>query len=348
MYANLFKRTYYYIGICAFALVGILTLSSNAAQPGIYNSGGTSFNLLYEEDSSSYNKIQMQEELVLVQLYPGFAVVKGNYQMLNTSNEELHLRMGYPVNGIYNSTSSMASDFQIDSLYAFDIKLNGIYLEDSLLDFSSSNYNNLNSNNWHIWELDFKANETALVEVHFIVATNDAKIVQGYNSSRHNAFIYLFESGKTWTKNIEKARLAIQLMGGVQLKDIAGLANSFPLSYNENFKILYGETSHFSPTENDNFIISYLEHEENFDMEEVMKNKENYIQEISKFPLASIDFTEQNQQEFGDPFEAEKSPLSFLASILIYLAILSPFILGFLALLLVFFILRKLLKKNHA
>lgn len=346
MLGKLLKRIYNYIAIWVFALVAGICLCSNAAQPGIYNSGGTSFNLLYEEDSFSYKKIQMQEELVLVQIYPGFAVVKGNYTMLNTSADSLRLRMGYPVNGVYNSSGKFSSDFVVDSLYAFKVKHNGRLLQDSLIDFSSSTYQNLNSNNWHIWDLNFKANESAQIEVYFLVNTNDAKIVKGYNSSRYNAFIYLFESGKTWTKNIEKAKLAIQLMEEIQLKDIKGLANYFPLSWNENSKILYGETTNFSPTENDNFILSYDQKIENFDFQEILANKETYLEEMAAFPLSSINFQTQNIQEFKDPFEPEKSLLAYIPLFLIYLVLISPYIFGFLGLILIFYIVKKLLKKN--
>ena len=59
-------------------------LLCNASQPGIWNAGGSgSFKLLFEEDSLAYKQIQMQSEAIYMQLYKGFAVVKGEYNFYN-------------------------------------------------------------------------------------------------------------------------------------------------------------------------------------------------------------------------------------------------------------------------
>ena len=61
-------------------LLGSLFLVSNSAQPGVWNAGGSgSFTLLYPEDSIANKKNQMKSEDIFMQLYKGFAIVKGNY-----------------------------------------------------------------------------------------------------------------------------------------------------------------------------------------------------------------------------------------------------------------------------
>ena len=76
---------------------------SNAAQPGFWNAGGTgNFSLLYPEDSASYQKIQMVKELVAIQLYRGYAVVKGQYWMYNDTEEEVNIKVGYPLNAHFD------------------------------------------------------------------------------------------------------------------------------------------------------------------------------------------------------------------------------------------------------
>ena len=75
----------------------IFLFCSNISQPGIYNADGMAFSMLFQEDSLSYKKVQMQEEKIYIQLYKSFAVVKGTYKMVNTSNENLSFKMGYPI-----------------------------------------------------------------------------------------------------------------------------------------------------------------------------------------------------------------------------------------------------------
>ncbi|PHK03737.1 hypothetical protein VF10_38295, partial [Nostoc linckia z13] len=87
---------------------------ANAAQPGIWNAGGKVFTMLYPEDSLSFKKVQMQQERIYIQLYKGFAVVKGTYIFKNTSNENLQFKMGYPVNGIYSGGETDLNQITLD------------------------------------------------------------------------------------------------------------------------------------------------------------------------------------------------------------------------------------------
>ena len=66
------------------------SLFANVAQPGLWGCGGAgSFSLLFEGDSNAYQKVQMQKERVSIQLYKGYAVVKGEYWMFNHSAEDI-------------------------------------------------------------------------------------------------------------------------------------------------------------------------------------------------------------------------------------------------------------------
>ena len=91
-------------------------LHANATQPGIWSAGGTTFTMLYPEDSATFKKVQMQSEQIFIQLYKGFAVVKGVYFFKNHSNEKLNFKMGYPVNGIYSGGAQSLNQINIDSL----------------------------------------------------------------------------------------------------------------------------------------------------------------------------------------------------------------------------------------
>ena len=88
------KRIFYFFAI----LFSTLFLSSNSAQPRVWNAGGTgSFTLLYPQDTIAYKKIQMQSEKIYMQLYKGFATVKGTYFFKNTSIDTLKIKVGYPI-----------------------------------------------------------------------------------------------------------------------------------------------------------------------------------------------------------------------------------------------------------
>ena len=79
-------------------------LIANVAQPGIWNAGGMgNFSLLFPDDSISYKKIQMVDEKVFIQLYKGYAVVKGVYKMYNDTYDTVRIRTVYPLNTNFKS-----------------------------------------------------------------------------------------------------------------------------------------------------------------------------------------------------------------------------------------------------
>jgi hypothetical protein len=97
---------------------------SNAAQPGFWNAGGTgTFSLLYPQDLEQFQKIQMVKEKVSIQLYKGYAVVKGEYWMYNDTKDSIRINVGYPLNSSYISTSHryIRKEIKFDFLYALFI-----------------------------------------------------------------------------------------------------------------------------------------------------------------------------------------------------------------------------------
>ena len=209
---------------------------ANAAQPGIWNAGGKVFTMLYPEDSLSFKKVQMQQERIYIQLYKGFAVVKGTYIFKNTSNQNLQFKMGYPVNGIYSGGANDLNQITIDSLSQFKIKAN-----ERWLNLIKENHPELNNNegnvnpfsdNWIVWQMAFAPNETQTVEVYFIVNTNDAQVRKGYNLENRNAFIYLLESGSVWHQPIEKGNFYVQLKDGLTPENLQGLSEGFSFKFN--------------------------------------------------------------------------------------------------------------------
>ena len=193
--------------ICiVFKLVLLLyILCSNVSQPGVYNSGGMAFTMLFPEDSLAYKKIQMREERIYIQLYKGYAVVKGVYQMVNTTSEKLSFKMGYPIKGIYHGGEVERNEVSFDSIYKFKVKSNGNELPILTNQFGDTNQvMTFVNQNWLTWQMDFLPNQKNLITVYFIVNTNNGKVSRGYSRDYLNVFTYLLESGKVWKQKIKK------------------------------------------------------------------------------------------------------------------------------------------------
>jgi hypothetical protein len=326
-----FKR-YFFIQLCFYLLLPIISWA-NAAQPGIWNAGGTVYTMLYPEDASTFKKIQMQQERIFIQLYKGFAVVKGTYVFKNTTNEHLQFKMGYPINGIYSGGENDLNQIILDSLSQFKIKANNkwLSLEKENHPEINTNAQNINafSDNWKVWQMLFAPNEIQKVEVYFIVNTNEARIRKGYNIEKRNAFIYLLESGNVWKDNIENGEFYIQLMNGLTPENIHGISEGFGFKFNSQYQIFAGQKTNFSPTPKDNLIINYSEFNENFSFEKVIKQTYELFAKIDQMSQLSFKSLTYSTIKLGNPYEVESTFEGTLPGLLTLFVIFAPFIIGF-------------------
>ncbi|SHJ21062.1 hypothetical protein SAMN05444337_1533 [Flavobacterium haoranii] len=330
------KMTLHKILCTAFLLITITLAQktfANAAQPGIWNAGGTVYTMLYPEDANTFKKVQMQQERIFIQLYKGFAVVKGTYVFKNTTNEHLQFKMGYPINGIYSGGENDLNQIILDSLSQFKIKANNkwLLLEQENHPEINTNTQNINafSDNWKVWQMQFAPNEIQKVEVYFIVNTNEARIRKGYNIEKRNAFIYLLESGSVWKNNIEKGEFYIQLMDGLTPENVQGISNGFGFKFNTQYQIFVGQKTNFSPTPKDNLIINYSEFNENFSFENVIKQTNELFAKIDQMSQLSFESLTYSNIELGNPYEVESTIEGTLPGLLTLFVIFAPFIIGF-------------------
>lgn len=331
------KMTLHKILFTAFLLITITLAQktfANAAQPGIWNAGGTVYTMLYPEDAITFKKVQMQQERIFIQLYKGFAVVKGTYVFKNTTNEHLQFKMGYPINGIYSGGENDLNQIILDSLSQFKIKANNkwLSLEKENHPEINTNTQNINafSDNWKVWQMQFAPNEIQKVEVYFIVNTNEARIRKGYNIEKRNAFIYLLESGSVWKNNIEKGEFYIQLMNGLTPENVQGISNGFGFKFNTQYQIFAGQKTNFSPTPKDNLIINYSEFNENFSFEKVIKQTNELFVKIDQMSQLSFESLTYSNIKLGNPYEVESTIEGALPGLLTLFVIFAPFIIGFL------------------
>ena len=310
------------------SLFGLLVLlSSNVSQPGVYNSGGMAFSMLFPEDSLAYKKVQMQQEKIVVQLYKGYAVVKGSYKMVNTTNQKLSFKMGYPINGIYNGGGGEQNQVLLDSIYKFKILSNNTQLAISAnKEEDTEAVMAFKSKNWLCWQIDFLPNQTNNVVVYFIVNTNNAKVTKGYNKKESNSFIYLLESGRVWQQPIQKGVFAIELKDNLEMDAIDGLSDHFDFKKHPSQNILFGQKNNFSPTVADNLVVTYSKTLENFDFNLVLKNEKQLFEAIDAFSNLKIP-TKLDVYEAKNPYHVPATLLSYLPMILMTVVIYGPILL---------------------
>lgn len=263
-----------HIGII-IALFSSIAGFGNAAQPGVWSSGGMSnFNLIYPEDSLAFQQIQMIEEDVYIQLYKGFAVTKGVYQLKNTSQDSLFLRTGYPVNGSFqDGGEKYVNTVNYDDLYNLKVSVND---KEPLLTRDT-----INDDKWFVWPMNFAPNEAKTVTVYFLVNTNVGIQSKGYSKNYQNAYIYLIESGSTWKQPIIKGDFYVDFNEFKSKKIKASLPKS--ALYSPSLNTIHVKLNDFSPTPDDNLIFTYGKKEVNFDFESITKESEKFYNDIDVF-----------------------------------------------------------------
>lgn len=273
------KKTIYYLSI----LICSVFLVSNSAQPGVWNAGGSgSFTLLYPEDTIAYKKIQMKSENIYMQLYKGFATVKGNYYFKNTSTDTLKIKVGYPVNNVFENIDfhHEVNQVRVDGLY----KIKGLVNGNEATLFEKPNSEN---DNWYVWEVTFPPNKITEFTVYFLVNTNNAKITEGYDADNKNAFIYLIETGSIWKSPIEKGNFYTQLKDDISIDDVK-TSSPASLFFDENNSTLKFSLSDYGKSPDQNFVITYGKTLSKFNFEAITKESDIYFTTIDTFSKQSF------------------------------------------------------------
>ncbi len=322
-----------------FYLILPFSAFSNAAQPGIWGAGGAgTFFLYYPEDSAAYQQVQMVQELVKIQLYPGFSVVKGVYQMHNPTAETISMRVGYPVNASYDaSDNGWLKEIRFDDLYSMRVRVGGKPVEFERV---------TDMDDWYVWNTTFLPGDITTLEVDFIVPTNGARVLEGYGSRDVNAFIYLVESGATWKQPIGKGTIMIQLMDGLTLDDVRGVEPPENFLANDSLRLLVWEFENLSPTGDDNPVITYGKPLENFDFSAVIAKSDEYYRAIDQLNSREVMNLSLEPRAFGNAFDAGVTAGAVAVGLMFYLAVYGIPILLVLVAIVVGILLYRRWKKN--
>lgn len=276
----------------------------NAAQPGLWNAGGTgSFSLLYPDDPTANQHIQMAKEQVSIQLYKGFAVVKGHYWMYNHSQDTLRIRTGYPLNASFYGGSGQQNMAEVyfDALYKLQVQING--QAQTLIDTPLSGTASINQN-WYVWHNTFLPQDTTEIEVLFLVNTNSAHIRQGYTIDRINGFVYLLETGATWKQPILQGQVRIQLLDGLTPQDLRGIAPDSIFTYSPSTQTFRYDFTQLSPTSQNNIVITYHTLIEPFDFAAITAQSDTYFNTLTQFANTPLTQTDWQPLTTGDPYQS--------------------------------------------
>ena len=270
-----------------------LTLG-NIAQPGMWQAGGMgNFSLLYAQDSAAFQKIQMIDERVSILLYPGFAVVKGEYWMKNDTDSTLTIKTGYPINSSSESRGRTLMQVQFEALYGLKVLVNNI--ETPLLQEQKND-------NWYVWNNTFPKNATTKIVVYFLMDTNQAQVLQGYTKDYSNGFVYLLETGAIWKQPIIKGEIRIQTKDNLKIKDIRGVFPQDFLNINSSQQILQGQFTNLSPMAENNIVVSYGKKLKNFDFKKILESQVKYFLDVDELSTRNLSALEFSPHSFNDPF----------------------------------------------
>lgn len=306
---------------------------ANIAMPGYWNTGtGRTFFPFFKEDSIHFGKVQMKEELITVQLYRGFAVVKGVYKMLNLTDENIFLRVGFPVNGTLDHP--IVNNLMFEELYNLKVLVDGNEVDASSLSeyvtHRAEKYGRVfpfpevknpihnlyaDNNNWYVWEANFKANAVTEIIVYYILNTNDASQLKGYDKDHSNAFAYILESGEAWGKNIENGKIVVQLMDELSEDDVDGIYPSYAFKLYEGNYLIY-EFENLDPRSDNNIVLRYSERDSNFDFEKIIDESKKYFLKIDEMNLSQ----NMRMKQFEEPKENFEVGTSFFSPITIVVA----------------------------
>jgi hypothetical protein len=338
------------IFIALFFLVCTYKIFANAAAPGFYNNGGSSdFIPFFASDGQYLDKIQMKSELITVLLYPNFAVVRGEYNMLNLSDKEIIFNTGYPVNASFED--SVVSRVGFEDIYGLKIFIDGKQVNNEKLKGDDSSFaldaNRRNLyNNWYVWKSNFKPGAITKIKVYFIVNTANSILRKGYSRDTDNGFVYILESGRAWAKNIENGRINIQLMDGLKAGDIIGISPQRFVINDESNSLIY-DFKNLEPAPNDNILVRYKKIKTQFDFQPVISDSNKYFDEIDRIQPGNI-FAGSYKNFTAKDFEVHDSGANVFGYLMIFLVFGVPFlIILVIAGIVIFIIVRRRKKKKQ-
>jgi hypothetical protein len=296
----------------------------NAAMPGMWSTGhGGRFIPLFKEDSMHLGKIQMQRELVLINLYHGFAAVKGEYWMYNTTDKPITMRVGYPINGRYEA--DLVENVMFNDLHKLRALINDqpadVVKAAEGYDSVYREMDKMQMQNWYYFSCTFAPKQLTKITIYFLTNNSDATLGRGYARDKGNAFAYILETGRAWAGKIERGQVLIKLNGDLSLKDFNGV---YPVNtlFGDNKHLQFAFTN-LEPDSANNILLWYnAGRKDDFSFEKILGNADQHFRDLDRFPLAEFETTDFKKVN-KDDFEPHDNGLTWFWVILIAIAVIA-------------------------
>lgn len=261
-------------------------------QSGVWRSGGIANYSLISSDSVLCSYIQIQEQKVLIQLYPGFAVTKTTYQMSNTGMDTITLEAGFPVNSKYESSFNYElCNIYFENSYSLKVIANGKICDvtlDSRLEDPASAYPV--KQDWYVWKNIFPPGSITEIEIYSLVNTGNSEMTSGWSHSYDDVFVYMLHSKMAFKEPITSGEIFIQLMDELESGDIKGISPSiFKIDHTKG--ILHYQFTNLLSKDYSNIIVSYDHANTSTGYASANAKSENYfkaIDELENFNFASL------------------------------------------------------------
>lgn len=303
----------------------------NAAMPGVWQGGATArFVPMFSSDSAALQHVSMQREQILVDLYPGYAVVKGTYWMRNTSSKPIDMLVGYPLEGKVNAP--LVSNIVLGFPEAFKVLVNGVvtptaHNESELHLIASPEQQQaimqVDAKDWIIWRTQFAADTITTLTVYFVVDCSHARLRKGYSIQKGHAFAYVLESGRAWAGSIDTGNIWMRLRGGLKQKHIDGLLPEN--AWQGSDTLMAWNFSNLEPNENSNLLVWYNAGKDSIDFNnQVLGNATALYAQMDVFSMGAFDKSQSWPQVVKNDIDPGTSAIAWIIGGGLALVVLVP------------------------
>jgi hypothetical protein len=202
---------------------GLNAAAQEARLPdGLWQAGTTGrISPLDESSAQKAAGIRLERELVLVDLHPGFAVVKSEYRFSNPSDSALSLTVGIPSSGHFSVKGvGRCSFFGNESPL---VSSNGKREEVSNREKPPMNplpaYDSVMAHRYHSWVQRFEPGVTT-VTVYLTTQNHLSRLVRGDSARDGNAFGYVTKGDRHWPGESTVSQVLVRLHGELYLTGI--------------------------------------------------------------------------------------------------------------------------------
>jgi hypothetical protein len=272
-----FRTKYFFLVVALSAILwlsGVRSSLANVSAPTINFGSGRTLTSLDPKNTKAAAKIQMQSEVVRINLYPGFSVVKGEYHMVNTSKEAVKIQVGYP-------SSQVGPSGDLANLRAL---VNGQEVPTAKVDHQGQ---------WYVWPMEFPPQQATDITVYYMTDTWRRIEVPSYSiistDKQLNLFEYILESGAVWGKKIEKGTIFIKLDRQMSDRNILGILPKGIFKYNSQERYLIYRFENLKPTPANSIRINYGDTPPSRDFQEERKQFQQYYQDIDRLVVPATD-----------------------------------------------------------